>query len=205
MLQLYSWSTPNGYKPLILLHELGLPFQLHPIPLDGTQKSEAYLRLNPNGKIPTLRTAADDQAVTIFESGAILTYLAESAGQFLPADTAGRSQVLEWVFFQNAGIGPMFGQLGFFRRAEQPNPMALERYRKEACRLLAILEKRLGASPYLAGADYTIADITTHPWVRAIDMLGLEPGDYPALAAWVETIGARPAVKAAYATEFKPA
>lgn len=202
MLQLYTWSTPNGYKPLIMLHELGLEFAMVPIPLDGSQKSPDYLKINPNGKIPSLQTGRGDQAVTIFESGAILTYLAETHGKFLPPDPASKSQVLEWVFFQNAAIGPMLGQLGSFRRNKDHQPMAIQHFEAEADRLLRILDKRLEASPFLAGADYSIADITTHPWVRKLDMVGIEVSKYPSLKGWIDQIGEREAVQKAYATKF---
>ncbi len=204
MLHLYAWSTPNGYKPLIMLHELKAEFEFHPVPLDGSQKSPEYLRINPNGKIPALRVADEqaDKEFAIFESGAILTYLAEVHGQFLPTDPAEKSQVLEWVFFQNAGVGPMLGQYGYFKRADQTNPQALKRYGDEARRLLNVLETRLKECSYLAGEDYSIADITTHPWVRNLSYFDIETGEYPALDEWINRIAKRPAVVKAYATEF---
>lgn len=207
MLHLYAWSTPNGYKPLIMLHELGAEFELHPVPLNGAQKAPEYLRLNPNGKIPTLRVSEGENSETdfpVFESGAILTYLAETHHQFLPADPAAKAKVLEWVFFQNASVGPMLGQYGFFKRADEKNPMALERYSQEARRILNVLDTRLQEVPYLAGHDYTIADITTHPWVRNLSFYDIEAGEFPHLDAWIARVGERPAVQKAYATEFKP-
>lgn len=207
MLHLYAWSTPNGYKPLIMLHELKAEFEFHPVPLNGSQKSPEYLKLNPNGKIPALRVTDQqgDKEFSIFESGAILTYLAEVYCQFLPSDPAEKAQVLEWVFFQNAGVGPMLGQYGYFKRADEKNLQALKRYGDEARRLLNVLETRLQKVPYLAGDDYSIADITTHPWVRNLSFFDIETGEYPALDKWITHVGERPAVVKAYATEFPEA
>ncbi len=198
MIDLHTWSTPNGFKPLIMLEETGLPYRLRPVDLRaGAQKAPEFLRLNPNGKIPVL---VDDEAeggpIVLFESGAILIYLADKSGQLLAADPRRRFEVVQWLMFQMSAIGPVFGQLGAFSRADPPNPAAVDKFRGEGERLLAVLEGQLERQAWL-GDDYSIADISTFTWVRATDFVGLRPG--PVVSAWKDRIAARPAVRRALA------
>lgn len=198
MIDLYTAATPNGQKAAIMLEEVGLPYEKHLVDLSkGAQKEADYLAINPNGKIPAIvdRDGAGGTPITVFESGAILIYLAEKAGQLLPADPLGRFAALEWLMFQMAGVGPMFGQAGFWTRNKESVPPALARYKSEAERLTGVLELRLSASPYLAGPDYSIADIATWPWIGAAGFIGLDLQPYPALRDWQARIGARPAVQ----------
>ncbi len=200
MLKLYVWKTPNGYKVPILLEELGLEYELIPINIaKGEQKTPEYLALNPNNKIPVLVDSdAPDKTLTIFESGAILEYLAEKTGKFMPKDLQGKYQVIEWLMFQMAGVGPMFGQLAHFTRfAPEKIPYAITRYTDETKRLLEVLDKRLGTVSYLAG-DYSIADMATWPWVRAFkSMDGASLADYPNVSRWFDEINSHPAVQKA--------
>ncbi len=204
-LQLYSLPTPNGVKVSILLEETGLPYEAHRVDFDrDEQKSPEFLALNPNGKIPVIVDPAGPggQPLTLFESGAILVYLAEKTGRFLPKDPARRYEALQWLIFQVAGIGPMFGQVGFFhkfagRDFEDRRPR--DRYVAEARRLLAVLELRLGGRQWIMGDDYTIADIAVFPWVRNLigfyaagDLVGIT--DYPQVLRALEAFMARPAV-----------
>ena len=198
MIDLYTAATPNGQKAAIMLEEVGLPYGKHLVDLSkGAQKEADYLAINPNGKIPAIvdRDAVGGTPITVFESGAILIYLAEKTGQLLPPDPVGRFAALEWLMFQMAGVGPMFGQAGFWSRNKESVPPALARYKGEAERLLGVLERRLGESPYLAGPDYTIADVATWPWVGAAGFIGLDLEAYPALRLWQSAIGERPAVQ----------
>lgn len=198
MLDLYTWTTPNGVKPLILLEELGLPYQTHWINIGkGDQQTPEFLKINPNGKVPALK----DGEHAIFESGAILIHLAEKSGKFLPASGKARSDVLEWLFFQVGGVGPMFGQLGHFMNAKEKIPYAIDRYKKETERLYAVLEKRLGEADYLAG-EYSIADMAMFGWAKAYDRFGISADTIPNVVKWIERIGARPAVQRA--TAIKP-
>jgi glutathione S-transferase len=194
-LSLYTAATPNGHKISIMLEELGVPYTLHALQLGrGDQKQPDYVAKNPNARIPTLVDhEADD--FTVFESGAILVYLAEKFGRFLPADPKGRSLVLQWLMFQMAGVGPMMGQAGvFFRYAEEKIPFAINRYQNEVRRLFGVLDTRLGASTYLAG-DYSIADIATYPWVAGHAWVGVDVDDRPHLQRWLADIAQRPAVQ----------
>jgi len=204
MLDLYLWTTPNGYKPLILLEELGAPHTLHPVNLGkGEQHSPDFLRINPNGKIPALVDGAGTpEQVFVFESGAILIYLAEKFGRFLPPSGQARANVLAWLMFQMGGVGPMFGQLAHFRGAKEKIDYAIDRYRNEAERLYGVLDKRLGESAYLAG-EYSIADMATYPWANAFGFLGIEREKFPNVGRWLDEIAARPAVAKAMA--YKPA
>jgi GST-like protein len=205
-LQLYSLPTPNGVKVSILLEELGLPYEAHTVDIGRNETwTPDYLSLNPNGKIPAIidPDGPGGQPLPLFESGAILVYLAEKTGRFLPADPAARYQTLQWVFFQMAAIGPMFGQVGFFhkfagREFEDKRPR--DRYVAESKRLLGVLEGRLEGRDWIMGDDYTIADIATLGWVR--NLIGFyEAGDlvgfsaFPRVAAWLERGLARPAVQ----------
>jgi GST-like protein len=199
MLNIYTWKTPNGYKVPILLEELDLKYEIHPINISkGEQKTPEYLLLNPNGKIPTLiDDDAEGGSLTIFESGAILEYLAEKAGRFFPEDVKGKYAVSEWLMFQMAAIGPMFGQLAHFVKfAPEKIPYAITRYTDEAKRLLGVLDTQLGKEKFLAG-EYSIADIATWTWVRAaknLDVLSLD--EYANVSRWFAEIESRPAVKA---------
>jgi GST-like protein len=198
MLKLYVWKTPNGYKTPILLEELGLEYELIPINISkGEQKTPGFLALNPNGKIPALIDEdAEGGSLTVFESGAILEYLAEKSGKFMPKDVHGKYAVMEWLMFQMAGVGPMFGQLAHFTRfAPEKIPYGITRYTDEAKRLMSVLDARLAQTgAYLAG-EYSIADISTWPWVRALKSMELVPlTDYPNVARWFADIEARPAV-----------
>lgn len=203
MIDLYLWTTPNGRKPLILLEELGVEYRKIPINLQrGEQHSETFRRVCPNEKIPALVDRRGPSEIRIFESGAILIHLAETAGQFLPKSGQPRADTLSWLMFQMGGIGPMFGQLGHFKRAEQKVPYAIERYTNETRRLLGVLERRLGEVDYLAG-DYSIADMASYPWVKALDYVGVALDDFPAVARWEKRIAARPAVARAMSVEFE--
>ena len=194
MIDLYTSPTPNGWKVSIMLEEIGMPYTVKPIDLGKlVQKEEWFLALNPNGRIPAIVDRdADDFAV--FESGAILVYLAEKSGKLLPADAKGRSLAMQWLMFQMGGVGPMQGQANvFFRYAPEKIPFAIERYHKEVRRLYEVLDRRLGEAEYLAG-EYSIADIASWPWVRLAGWAGISTEGLPNLGRWFETIGKRPAV-----------
>ena len=198
MIELYTWTTPNGLKPIIMLEETGLPYRTIPVKLDGAQHAPEYLRINPNGKIPALV----DDGVRVFESGAILLHLAEKTGQFLPASGQARADVLSWLFFQMASVGPNFGQLGHFRGAKREDPYPVERFTKEVERLAGVMDGRLAEVEYLGG-DYSIADMATIGWARALgSYLKLDVSRWPHLNAWIERVVARPAVHRAIA--WKP-
>jgi GST-like protein len=195
MLQVYTWTTPNGLKPLIMLEELGVPYEKHWVNLGkGAQHEPEFLRINPNGKIPALV----DDGVPIFESGAILMHLAEKTGRFLASSGRARTDALGWLFFQVGGIGPMFGQLGHFLNAAEKIPYAIERYKKETERLYAVLEKRLAEVEYLAG-DYGIADMATFGWAAAMPRFHIKPESFPYVVKWLDRVGERPAVQRARA------
>jgi glutathione S-transferase len=194
MYDLYTSPTPNGWKVSIALEELELPYEVKPIRLDQMeQKKPEFLAINPNGRIPALVDRdADDFA--IFESGAILVYLAEKTGRLLPTDAKGRSQVMQWLMFQMAGVGPMQGQSNvFFRYAPEKIQYAIDRYQNETKRLYGVLDAQLAKSDFLAG-DYSIADIATWPWVSIHGWAGVEIEDLPHLQAWNERVGSREAV-----------
>lgn len=194
MIDLYTATTPNGFKPAILLEELHLPYTVHSIDLKQKQQLEPdYLALNPNGKIPTI--VDQETGVRVFESGAILIYLAEKTGQLIPQTLEGRIESTSWLMFQMANVGPMFGQLGHFvNSAPEPIPYAMRRYEEEANRLCQVMDRRLERQDYLAG-EYSIADIATFPWIAVMEDLELELEDYPHLNRWFETIRQRPAVQ----------
>ncbi|SHG84576.1 glutathione S-transferase [Hydrocarboniphaga daqingensis] len=195
MIDLYTAATPNGWKASILLEELAVPYQVHAVSLSrGDQKQPDYLKINPNGRIPAIvdRDAGD---FAVFESGAILIYLAEKYGRLLPADVKGRSQVIQWLMFQMGGIGPMQGQANvFFRYAPEKIPYAIDRYQAETKRLYRVLDTQLQGREFLCG-DYSIADIANWTWVSLHDWAGVSIDDLSALQAWVERIRARPAVQ----------
>jgi GSH-dependent disulfide-bond oxidoreductase len=193
MIDLYTAPTPNGWKVSILLEELGMPYNVRPIRLqEGEQKEPWYVQLNPNGRIPTI-VDRDEGDFAVFESGAILIYLAEKTGKLMPSDKKGRSTVLQWLMFQMGGIGPMQGQANvFFRYFPEKIPAAIERYHNETKRLYEVLERRLEGREYLCD-EISIADIASWPWVRIHAWAGVEIDDLPNLSAWVERMAARPA------------
>ena len=197
MIDLYTAPTPNGLKVSIALEEMGLDYLAHPIDLSKQeQKQDWFTAINPNGRIPAIvDRAAGDFAV--FESGAILIYLAEKTGTFLapPSDPQARSRVIQWLMFQMGGVGPMMGQANVFHRyAPEHIPYAVERYQRETARLFAVMERRLQDCAFLAGDDYSIADMAAWPWVRTHDWSGVPILDFPRLQQWIERVGARPAV-----------
>jgi GST-like protein len=214
-LQLYSAQTPNGVKVSIMLEEIGLPYEGHYIDLgkDETWTPE-FLSLNPNGKIPAIidPNGPDGRPLALFESGAILVYLAEKTGKLMPAGPAGRYETLQWVFFQMSAIGPRFGQLGFFHKfvgREIAGKRPLERYRAESRRLVGVLETRLAHREWIMGEEYTIADVATLGWVRnligfyeARELVGFD--DFPAVGGWLERGLARPAVQRGLTIPAKP-
>jgi GST-like protein len=200
VIDLYSWSTPNGYKAQIMLEETGLDYRLHPINLGQDQQhSPEFLAVNPNGKIPALvdMDGPGGTRVTIFESGAILLYLAEKSGRFVPMDPIDRWRTISWLMFQMGGVGPMLGQAGYFiHSAPEPVPAAVERYTREAERLYRVVDGRLAEAAFLGGG-YSIADMATFPWMRNYARYGLEIGEFPNVARWLDIISARPAVERA--------
>jgi GST-like protein len=195
VIDLYTSETPNGWKIAIALEELGLPYRVHALKLSqGEQKQAWYLELNPNGRIPTIVDRDHDDFV-VFESGAILIYLAEKTGRLMPADAKGRSRVIQWLMFQMAGVGPMMGQANvFFRYAPEKIPFAIDRYQREVRRLFEVLERQLGKHEYLAG-EYSIADIAHWSWVHAHDWSGVSIEGLTNLQRWLAAVGARPAVQ----------
>lgn len=203
MITLYTWSTPNGRKASIMLEECGLPYAVKPIDISKDEQfAPGFLAIAPNNKIPAI---VDDEAeggpLSVFESGAILTYLAEKTGRFLAPSGPARYKALEWLHWQIGGLGPMLGQLGFFAvRSEERAPLAINRFTQEADRLLRVMDRRLGEAPYLAGSDYTIADISAYAWTLAATTFLKEPlrdtiDAAPNVRTWLETVGGRPAVK----------
>jgi GSH-dependent disulfide-bond oxidoreductase len=197
MIQLYTWATPNGKKASIMLEEIGMPYEVHPINIgQGDQFKPEYLAINPNNKIPSIidPDGPGGKSFTLFESGAILMYLAEKSGKLWPADMRQRYTVIQWLMFQMGGVGPMFGQANYFYRLEEKIPFAIERFHKEALRLYAVLEKALGKSEFLAG-EYSIADIATYPWVWRHEMHHVKLEDFPKVKRWYDNISNRPAVK----------
>jgi GST-like protein len=201
MIELYSWPTPNGQKVHIALEETGLPYETIPINISaGEQFSAEFLAINPNHRIPAIiDREGPGGALKLFESGAILIYLAEKAGNFIPPDEAGRYTCLQWLMFQMGGIGPMFGQFAHFNvYAPEKLPYAIERYRKESQRLVGVLEKRLRQDDFLAGT-YSIADMAAYPWVRAAATKSFQWDAYPSVKRWHDAIAARPAVERAMA------
>lgn len=209
MIDLYTWTTPNGYKISIALEELDLDYRVIPVNISaGEQFSPDFLRISPNNKIPAIvdHDGSGDNRLSVFESGAILIYLAEKAGGLMPRDTADRMPVLEWLMFQMSSIGPMLGQAGhFLRYAPEKIPYAIDRYTKEANRLFRVMDSRLENVEYLAG-DYSIADVASYPWIRsAVVVGGYDLTEYPHLTRWFETIDDRPAVQRGLAVPEAPA
>ncbi len=199
MIDLYTWTTPNGRKPAIMLEECGLEYSVHPVNIrDGDQFKPEFVKICPNSKIPAI--VDRDAGVSIFESGAILVHLAEKTGKLLPSKDPGRAKVLEWLFWQMANVGPMFGQAGHFTNAAPEKiPYAIDRYVSESARLIKLLDNQLAQTEYMAGA-YSIADIATYPWlvVGFPAIKAAKPhvvGEGANVARWIAAVGARPAVK----------
>ena len=198
MIELYTWGTPNGKKVSVMLEECGLPYNTHKINIGKDEQfAPEYLAINPNGKIPSIvdPEGPGGKPLALMESGAILVYLADKTGRFLPRDGAARYDVLQWLMFQMGGVGPMFGQVHHFvRAAKEQVPYAINRYSKEKDRLYGVLNKRLGESAYLAG-EYSIADIATYPWVWRHEWHNTNLADFPNVKRWYDAISARPAVQ----------
>ncbi|MEX2649319.1 MAG: glutathione S-transferase C-terminal domain-containing protein [Alphaproteobacteria bacterium] len=197
MIDLYTDATPNGRKASIMLEEVALPYTVHRIDIGkGDQFTPGYVRINPNSKIPAIVDRdAEGGPLTVFESGAVLIYLAEITGKLMPSERRARMAVLQWLMFQMGNVGPMFGQANHFRKwAKEQVPYAIERYTKETHRLYGVLDRRLAEVPFLAG-DYSIADVATWPWVMRWEWHGIDWQDHPNLKRWFDEIGARPAVQ----------
>lgn len=203
MIDLYYWTTPNGHKITIFLEEAELPYRIHPINIGkGDQFGEAFLKISPNNRIPAIvdQDPADGgEPLSVFESGAILLYLGEKTGQFLPQDLRGRVEVLEWLMWQMGGLGPMLGQNHHFGvYAPEKLPYAINRYVKETERLYGVLNKRLRGRDFICG-DYSIADMAAYPWVVPWERQQMQIDEFPELKRWMEAMEARPAVERAYA------
>lgn len=199
MIELYTWGTPNGRKVSIMLEEVGLPYNTHSVNISKDEQfAPDFLKVSPNNKIPAIvdSDGPGGKKISLFESGAILFYLAEKTGKLLPADPAARYETMVWLMFQMAGVGPMFGQAHHFRRfAKEQVPYAIDRYTNETHRIYGVMDKRLGEVPYLAGQEYTIADVATYPWVARWEWHGIDWANYPNLKRWFDDVGARPAVQ----------
>lgn len=198
MIKLYTAPTPNGRKVSIMLEEVGLPYEIHRIDMGaGDQFEPAFLEISPNNKIPAIvdSDGPDGAPINLFESGAILIYLAEKTGRFLPSETRERLSVLQWLMFQMGGVGPMFGQANhFIKFAAEDVPYGKKRYRDEAMRLLGVMDRRLAEVEFLAG-DYSIADIATWPWVMRAEWYDTDWSQFPNTKRWYDQVGARPAVQ----------
>ena len=198
MIDLYTWTTPNGRKVSIMLEELGLPYRVHAINIGkDDQFKPDYVKINPNSKIPSIvdPEGPDGKPISMMESGAILVYLADKTGKLLAKSGRARYEALQWLMFQMGGVGPMFGQVHpFLRAAKEQVPYAIERYGKETKRLYGVLNDRLKDSSYLAG-DYSIADIATYPWVSRHEWHKTDLNDFPHVKRWFDAISARPAVQ----------
>lgn len=199
MIDVYTWATPNGHKVHIMLEECALPYRVIPVDIgSGAQFEQHFLKISPNNKIPAIvdPDGPDGQPMSLFESGAILLYLAGKTGRLLPADVRGKYEVLQWLMFQMGSVGPMLGQAHHFRLyAPERLPYAIERYTTEAQRLYGVINRRLASSTYLGGKDYSIADIAVFPWLRSWKNQGVELSDYPHLKGWFDEIARRPAVQ----------
>ena len=203
MISVFTWTTPNGRKVPIMLEELGWPYEVHPVNLGKNEQfAPDFLKISPNNKIPAIVDHdAEGGPLSIFESGAILTYLAEKSGRFMAPSGPERYRALEWLHWQIGSLGPMLGQLGYFaRRAEEKTPAAIARFTDEGERLLGVIERRLAQSPYLAGNAYSIADIAAYPWMLTATTFLKEPlaqglAGKPAIQRWLQELGARPAVQ----------
>ena len=199
MIDVYSWPTPNGHKVHILLEECGLPYRAHPINIgQGDQFKAEFLAISPNNKIPAITDpdGPGGQPISLFESGAILIYLAEKTGQFLPSEPRARYDTLQWLMFQMGGVGPMLGQAHHFRMyAPEKIAYGIERYSNEARRLYGVMNRQVSQQTYMAGADYTIADIAIFPWLRSAANQGIDWAEFPDLKTWFDRIAERPAVQ----------
>lgn len=199
MIDAYSTATPNGHKLHIMLEECGLPYRLHHINISsGDQFTPAFLKISPNNKIPAMvdSDGPDGKPMSLFESGAILVYLASKVNKFLGTTDREKFTTLQWLMFQMGGVGPMLGQAHHFRMyAPEKIDYAINRYTNEAKRLYSVIDRRLAESPYLAGDTYTIADIATFPWLRSWEKQGIVLSDYPHLERWFHLINERPAVR----------
>ncbi|HTV85502.1 MAG TPA: glutathione binding-like protein [Dyella sp.] len=204
MIDLYYWPTPNGHKIALMLEETGLAYRIKPVNIGkGEQFEPAFLKISPNNRMPAIvdhAPADGGEALSVFESGAILQYLAEKTGRFLPATLRGRTTVMEWLFWQVGGLGPMLGQNHHFNRyAPEKIPYAIDRYTREARRLYGVLDRRLEGRDFIAGHDYTIADMAAYPWTVSHESQGVNPDDFPHFKRWFERIAARAATQRAYA------
>jgi GST-like protein len=199
VIELYSWPTPNGRKVHIALEEFGLPYRAHGIDIGkGDQFTPDFLKISPNNKIPAIvdPKGPEGKPIALFESGAILIYLTEKTGKFLPASGGGRYSALQWLMFQMGGVGPMFGQANHFRTfAPEKIPYAIDRYTNEVLRLSGVMDKRLAETRFLAGEDYSIADIATWPWISYAVRQGIDVATFRHLMRWNEEIASRPAVQ----------
>ena len=199
MIEVFTWPTPNGHKVHVMLEECGLPYRAIPVNIGaGDQFKPEFLAISPNNKIPAITDpqGPDGKPISLFESGAILVYLASKTGKFMPRTDRERYEVLQWVMFQMGGVGPMLGQAHHFRLyAPEKLPYAIDRYSNEAKRLYSVIDKRLSQSRFLGGKDYSIADIATFPWLRSWQNQGITLSDYPHLEQWFNAIDARPAVQ----------
>jgi GST-like protein len=198
MIDLYTWTTPNGRKASIMLEEVGLPYTVHSINImEGEQEHPDFLKISPNNKIPAI--VDHDTGITMMESGAILLYLAEKTGQFLPKDEKARWRAVEWLMWQMGGAGPMLGQAHHFLHFNPGKaPYAEERYGKEAQRLYGVLDRRLADNAYMAGDEYSIADMATWPWISRFEWQGIDMGDFANVKRWYVEIANRPAVRRGY-------
>ncbi len=211
MIDLYTWPTPNGHKIHIMLEECKLPYRVHAVNIGtGDQFKPEFLQISPNNKIPALvdSEGPDGKPISIFESGAILIYLAAKTGKFMPKSDRAKYEVLQWLMFQMGGVGPMLGQAHHFRiYAPEKIEYGINRYTNEAKRLYGVMDKRLQSSKWIAGSSYSIADMAIFPWLRSWQNQGIDWADYPHLKAWFDKISARPAVQKAVqvlATARKP-
>ena len=199
MIDVYSWATPNGHKVHIMLEECGLPYAAHAVDISaGEQFSPDFLAISPNNRIPAITDpdGPDGEPISLFESGAILLYLAGKTGRFLPRSTRGKYQALQWLMFQMASVGPMLGQTHHFRAyAPEKVEYAINRFSNEARRLYGVMDKQLATNDYIAGKEYTIADMAVWPWLRSHERQGVDLGEFPNVKAWFEAIGNRPAVQ----------
>jgi GST-like protein len=204
MIDLHYWTTPNGHKVTIFLEETGIPYRIVPVNIGkGEQFTPEFLAIAPNNRIPAIvdhEPIGGGKPISLFESGAILLYLADKVGKLIPQHPHGRAEVLQWLFWQMGGLGPMAGQNGHFRSATPEKlPYAIDRYTNETNRLFGVLDRRLADRAFVAGDDYSIADIASYPWVVPYERLGQSLNEFPNLHRWLDTIRARPATQRAYA------
>ena len=201
MIDVYTWPTPNGHKIHIMLEETGLKYRVHGVNIrEGEQFKPEFLQISPNNRIPALvdHDGPGGKPISVFESGAMLLYLASKTGKLLPADLHARWRCMEWLMWQMGGLGPMMGQANHFRRySKEKIQYAIDRYTNEANRLTRVLDKRLGEAPYTAGKEYSISDIAIFPWLRGAENRGVNISEYPNVKHWFDAINARPAVQRA--------